>query len=278
MSTRLDNLYIHIYTDIKNPRMFFANPDECYDTGSCLLEFIYKDLGSIVPERMKQTQMIERLADVHPYFNHINEDALRLFMKNCFDEKYEGAFCLDGLVCLQEKYKMLLSLYCSAGVTKESVKTFGLEKLYARMQYVYYEDTVVMDYFLLGFEDCLLLEFSEMIRHGIFVKICKNCGRLFIPKKSNIDYCTRVFTEDMKTCQDVGYSQTFARTVKNDELLLAYTRAYKAHYARMSKPRKRAGNLSREDFEQWYKEAKEKLAQARSGALDPQEFKEWLKK
>ena len=46
----------------------------------------------------------------------------------------------------------------------------------------------------------------------------------------------------------------------------------------MTKPRKRAGNLSREDFEAWYREAREKLELARSGALDGESFKEWLKK
>ena len=101
---------------------------------------------------------------------------------------------------------------------------------------------------------------------------------MFLPKKSNIDYCSRIYTPDGKSCQEVGYTQTFARSVKSDELLQAYTRAYKAHYARMSKPRKRAGNLSRQDFEKWYQEAKEKLNLARSGMLDPDEYKEWLKK
>ena len=31
-------------------------------------------------------------------------------------------------------------------------------------------------------------------------------------------------------------------------------------------------------FEKWYQEAKDKLNQARSGALDGEEFKAWLKK
>ena len=40
---------------------------------------------------------------------------------------------------------------------------------------------------------------------------------------------------------------------------------------------KRAGNLSREDFEKWYQEAKDKLNQARSGALDGEDLKPGLK-
>ena len=76
----------------------------------------------------------------------------------------------------------------------------------------------------------------------------------------------------------MGYTKTFAKTVKKDELLQAYTRAYKAHYARMTKPRKKAANMSREEFEAWYKEAKEGLELARQGKIDAEEYKSWLKK
>lgn len=123
-----------------------------------------------------------------------------------------------------------------------------------------------------------MFELMEMMRRHTIVKACKNCGRLFIPKRSNIDYCSRIFSEDGRTCSDVGYMKTFAKTVKKDDLLQAYTRAYKAHYARMTKPRKKAANMTREAFEAWYKQAKEGLEMARQGKVDPEAYKEWLKK
>ena len=67
-------------------------------------------------------------------------------------------------------------------------------------------------------------------------------------------------------------TDTAATTVKKDDLLQAYTRAYKAHYARMTKPRKKAANMTREAFEAWYKQAKEGLEMARQGKVDPEAY------
>lgn len=36
--------------------------------------------------------------------------------------------------------------------------------------------------------------------------------------------------------------------------------------------------MSREEFEAWYKEAKEGLELARQGKIDAEEYKSWLKK
>ena len=271
-----ENLYIHVYIPMGSETISYRNPDETFEMGQSLLDFIYKDLSGRTFDDREGYELF-RLKEIHPYFRHISEDSLRLFRENSLSPSYEGMFCLSGLAKLQKNYEDWLSCYVNHGVSCELIEKAGKYRFYAQSHYVMDQEQPSTDYFLLGFEDCLYLEFFEMIRKKSLVKICKNCGRLFIPKKSNVDYCHRVYTEDGKTCQDVGYSQTFARSVKNDDLLLAYTRAYKAHYARMSKPRKRAENLSREDFEKWYQEAKDKLNQARSGQLDGDEFKAWLK-
>ena len=121
------------------------------------------------------------------------------------------------------------------------------------------------------------MELLEVLRHQVNIIPCRNCGKLFIPKRINSDYCPRIFTADGKTCAEIGYTRTFHMSMKNDDLLLAYTKAYKAHYARMTKPRKRVRNMTREEFSVWYREAKEKLAKARAGLLDPEEYKAWLK-
>ena len=46
----------------------------------------------------------------------------------------------------------------------------------------------------------------------------------------------------------------------------------------MTKPRKKASNMTREAIEAWYKEAKRGLDLARQGEINPDEYKEWLKK
>ncbi len=39
-----EDLYIHVYTGIGSETMAYRNPDETWETGSALLEFIYADL------------------------------------------------------------------------------------------------------------------------------------------------------------------------------------------------------------------------------------------
>lgn len=276
--SRQENLYIHLYTGVRTEGLTYLNPEECHETGQALLDFIYGDLSGISLREEGMAESMGRLCQIHPYFNHIPADARRLFMDNCMNPTYEGSYCIDGLKALQQKFTGYLNAYVMDGLTAQTVEHMGQYRLYSLSRYVMIDGKPMIDHFLMGFEDCLYMELMEIIRCQILIKVCKNCGRMFLPKKSNIDYCQRVFTEDGKTCQDVGYTQTFAKAVKSDELLQAYTRAYKAHYARMSKPRKRAGNLSREDFEKWYQEAKEKLNLAREGQLDAQEYKDWLKR
>lgn len=271
-----DNLYIHVYTGLSLPSISYRQPDEVCDTGLHLIDFIYADLSILAYDAMEEKKE-QFLKELHPYFRHIASSAIKLFFENTKKKDSAQHYSYDGFILLQQQYKSWLQLYSEKGVCKELAELAGKYHFFSRSHYMSYNEDVVTDHFLLGFEDCLYLEFSEILRHKIRVKVCKNCQRLFIPQKSNVDYCTRIYA-DRKTCQDVGYSQTFARSVKNDELLQAYTRAYKAHYARMTKPRKRAENLSREDFEAWYMEAKEKLILARSGQLDAEEFKQWLKK
>lgn len=278
MMSRQENLYIHIYTGVRTEGMTYINPEESFETGQALLDFIYADLSEISLKEDDIAAGMVSIGQIHPYFSHISAEARRLFVDNCMNATYEGSYCIDGLIVLQKRFAGYLEAFVSDGLTEKTIETIGKYRLYSLSQYTMLDGVPMVDHFLMGFEDCLYLELMEIIRCQTLIKICKNCGRMFLPRKSNIDYCHRIFTEDGKTCQDVGYTQTFARTVKNDELLQAYTRAYKAHYARMSKPRKRAGNLSREDFEKWYQEAKDKLGLARSGALDAAEFKEWLKK
>ncbi len=271
-----EDLYIHVYTGIDSETMAYRNPDETWETGSALLEFIYTDLSDLGFGRFASGDM-EFLRGIHPYFRHISREDLSIFFENSLNSTYRGMFCISGLEQLQKTYENWLTRYTKGGLKGDLLTDVGKYRFYTQTHYVMEGEQLALDYFLLGFEDCLFLEFSEIIRHKIRIKVCKNCKRLFIPPKSNIDYCTRIYTSDGKTCQDVGYTQTFARSVKNDDLLQAYTRAYKAHYARMAKPRKRAENLSREGFEAWYQEAKQKLNLARSGELDPEEYKEWLK-
>lgn len=268
--------YTHVYMDLTDEIIYFHTTSAPCRLGKSLLDFIYMDLKNA----FLQT---DRVREIHPYFSSWNDERIRILSAKDNNEKISG-LTLEKLEELQNIYKKLLDalIHGPSEMNEEATHYFQRHPFYSSgtlvNQTVKNENRWMIDYFLMGFEDCLMCELIEMLRRHQNIKVCKNCGRFFIPKRSNVDYCTRIFSGDGKTCSDVGYTKTFAKTVKKDELLQAYTRAYKAHYARMTKPRKKAANMTREEFEAWYKEAKEGLELARQGKLDPEAYKEWLKK
>ena len=267
--------YIHMYIDVTDETVYFHSTSVLYPLGKSLLDFIYQDFTTIdgSPEFARE---------LHPYFSHWNnEDILKLFVNN---SDHSNELSVSKIQELQNTYRKLLDafVYGPSTQNEEATHYFARHPFYSSgtliNQTVKNENRWMIDYFIVSFEDCLMCELMEMVRRRQIIKVCKNCGKLFVPKRSNIEYCTRPFTEDGRSCSDVGYVKTFEKTVQKDELLQAYTRAYKTHYARMTKPRKNTSNMTREAFENWHKEAKKGLELARTGKISPEAYKEWLKK
>ncbi|MGN0204982.1 MAG: DUF6076 domain-containing protein [Coprococcus sp.] len=280
--------YMHIYIGVFDNIITFGDSLEKMSLGEALLRFIYADLKSL---DNRAHYSIEEFRSVHPYFIYCDSGWQKSFIDNLkHPQDIIGIPQLNGLIELQAQYaSLLLELYNHSGGYDEQHLTEVLEarewfqnsdcfsRISVNIRKTEDSSLCLEDFFVSSLEECLFIEFIELLKRRIIIKTCKNCGRLFIPKRSNMDYCPRIYSPDGKTCSEVGYTQTFARNVKNDELLLAYTRAYKAHYARMTKPRKKAANMTREEFDAWYQEAKRRLEQARAGLLDPETFKAWLK-
>lgn len=269
--------YTHVYLDLTDEIIYFHSTSAPCRLGKSLLDFIYMDLKTAF-------QQMETVREIHPYFSAWSDEGIQMLMARPKDDEKASGLTLGRMEEFQDIYKKLLDalIHGASEMNEEATHYFLRHPFYSSgtlvNQTVKNENRWMIDYFLMGFGDCLMCELVEMLRRHQIIKICKNCGRFFIPKRSNVDYCTRVFSSDGKTCSDVGYTKTFAKTVKKDELLQAYTRAYKAHYARMTKPRKKAANMSRDEFEAWYKEAKEGLELARQGKINAEEYKTWLKK
>lgn len=281
MATKNSRGYIHIYFGLFDHNVWFGSHAKRQMIGEALLQFVDFDFKSINGRDGYHTL---DFADAHPYFTGCSK-AWQDAFENCLNTHEVNKMVPDinELEAIQSRYRSILDgLYRHGG----SVDTKKITELMAQNQWLAHTSCFCnltlqpdgkIDYFVSSFEECLMVELLELLKRKIVLKPCKNCGRLFAPKRSNMDYCTRIASSDGKSCAEVGYNHTFANNVKNDELLLAYTRAYKAHYARMTKPRKKSANMTREAFESWYQEAKRKLEQARAGELDAEIFKTWLK-
>lgn len=131
-----------------------------------------------------------------------------------------------------------------------------------------YEEYEVNDLF-----EVLFLEVYHMILSNTAVKKCRHCGLYFVVQNLNVEYCDRVIEGEEKRCSEVGPKRAFQKKLEEDYPLKIYNRAYKTHYARV-----RNGKMTKESFNKWYLEAKDKLERARSEELDVTEFEKWLKK
>ncbi len=278
--------YIRVHVGMFGSSISFGEQEKPLSIGEGLLQFIYADLHALTGKGQNEPDP----AGIHPYFSFCDKQWLSLFLKNLTAAEPDPALPdIHSLSVLQNRYRDFLTTVYGREQMPDSRK---LREMIRDCSWLTdmscYSEICIgsdfsakdccLDYFVTCFEECLYVELLELMRRRIHLKTCRNCGKLFLPRRSNADYCQRISQKDGKTCAEIGYARTFSQNVRNDELLQAYTRAYKAHYARMSKPRKKAPNMTREEFNSWYHEARQKLDEARSGRIDGEEYKAWLKK
>lgn len=83
----------------------------------------------------------------------------------------------------------------------------------------------------------LSIEFKEMIKKQIYIKRCENCSLFFLPE-NRIDtlYCTRIQatkTGSKSTCQQIGATRKYNKSVKDNIVYKEYRKRYKTNYARV---------------------------------------------
>ncbi|MDL2293436.1 DUF6076 domain-containing protein [Ruminococcaceae bacterium OttesenSCG-928-D13] len=115
-------------------------------------------------------------------------------------------------------------------------------------------------------------EFFGGLETGRLPKRCAICGKYFLLDSGySADFCERIAPgEAEKTCRDIGARKRYDEKVKNDPIWLAYQRAYKTHYARVSKKK-----LTKPEFAAWSDWAIELRGKALNGEI---EFEEYVRK
>lgn len=140
-----------------------------------------------------------------------------------------------------------------------------------------YERTITVDkpheeYRINSLRQLLYLEVWSMVQNKVKIRKCRHCGKYFVAATRRIVYCDRVDESGIR-CSAVGYHEAFQKKMEDDEPLQIYNRAYKTHHARVRK-----GTMSKENFQLWCIEAKERMERARAGELDIAQFQKWVKK
>lgn len=120
--------------------------------------------------------------------------------------------------------------------------------------------------------DWFRYEFISLFKGNISYKKCSCCGRFFIPSgRSDSEYCDRINPEYNRLCKEIGATLTFTKRHENDAIHQAYTRAY-----RRMDSRKRSMYLSKKEFTEWSKTAREKRKLCEDGEISFDEFQAWL--
>ncbi len=115
----------------------------------------------------------------------------------------------------------------------------------------------------------IYVDFFRGLERLFIPRRCDNCGLYFLLKSGAYsNYCERPLKEDKeKTCRIVGSRRRFDDKCKNNPVWLAYTRAYKAHYARYMKKK-----MTTSEFEEWSHYALELRDKAERGEIEYEKY------
>ena len=108
------------------------------------------------------------------------------------------------------------------------------------------------------------------------IKKCQNCGMYFIPT-SKVDeiYCDYP-KEKLKSCRDLGAFQSYTERLKQNKAMGEYRRTYQQKFMQVRK--NKDNKKLAQNFENWKKQAKEKINQMKKGKLTENEVYEWILK
>lgn len=128
-------------------------------------------------------------------------------------------------------------------------------------------------YEISSFSEYILLQLSLLTENEVIIKRCKNCGRYFLPDRSNVDYCQRVLPGENLTCFEIGPKRVFNRLLAADQPRNLYSKAYKKYQARL-----RRKTITEDEFHTWREQAKEYLNKVQNDQISLEEYESWMEK
>ncbi len=102
---------------------------------------------------------------------------------------------------------------------------------------------------------------------------CGSCGKFFLPSNRLAKFCDRKAPDGSgKLCREVGARRKYEKKQKGNPISAAYTRVYKARYARMTN-----GKITKEEMNKWTEKAVELRSTALSENMPSDEFEQMLR-
>ena len=116
--------------------------------------------------------------------------------------------------------------------------------------------------------------FEIATNKNVKIKICKNCGKYFIPLKNTEKYCDIVYCKDEVTCKKIGANNSYSKKRNTTE----WIRIYRNNYQRRLMLVKRLNDEQvKIAFDNWKKLAKGKIKEFNNNEISEDELLEWIR-
>ena len=109
---------------------------------------------------------------------------------------------------------------------------------------------------------------------SIRIKVCKNCGKYFIPLRNTEKYCDIVYCENEVTCKMIGANNSYSKKRNTIEGIKFYRNNYQRRLMQVKRSNDEEIRIA---FENWKKLAKEKIKEFNNNKISEEELLEWIK-
>ena len=230
----------------------------------------FSDIGSEVISDFLKLQTVEPLE-----FNDLQKRESIPVFQNAIEEKQKLVIGTLEDILLQKKNDCMLPIerYYAYENESEAFRAFWhsdfMVKLGKRTET---QKEVVLLTVLNTIDDVLRYELMQMLTQGIEYKVCKNCGKLFVPSgRSDSLYCDRLMPGQEKPCNLIGANLIAKKKLDENPAL----KLYRSAYQRLNK-RVEYEYMTKEDFEIWKVPALEKREQCINGVLSFDAYEAWI--
>lgn len=121
----------------------------------------------------------------------------------------------------------------------------------------------------------LYVSLSEIASNkDINIKVCKNCGKYFIPVKNTEKYCDITYYQNETTCKIIGANNSYTKKRKSVEGINFYRNNYQR---RLMQAKRSDDEQIKLAFENWKQLAKTKIKKFNNKEISKDELLEWMK-
>jgi hypothetical protein len=138
------------------------------------------------------------------------------------------------------------------------------------------KNTITSVYTCDSIDDVCMASLYHLLKLGLVIKKCNNCGKYFIPlRRSDAIYCDRISPHNpSKTCKDDGSQRTFEEKLKMDAAEKLRRSVYQVMQMRVR--RNPDVEIYKENFEKWKSDVAKWKTGIKRGHKTSEDFIQWL--